>query len=106
MEQQPLDFAHTHTRRTDPATSRRAAESMLVGSEAQRQAVYWALLQAGRPLTADEIAMREAMTIEQVCRRLSDLQKQGRAEPTDDTRATRSGRVARCWRLRELGGAA
>lgn len=103
MEQQPLDFATTHTRRTDPSTSRRAAESMVVGSEAQRQAVYWALLQAGRPLTADEIAKRCGLDKVQVCRRLPELERDSLAEPTDETRPTPSGRPSRCWRLRRLG---
>lgn len=103
MEQGTLDFTTMHARRSDPLTSLRAAQSMQRTAQAQAEAIYWSLIRAGQPLTADEIAVRKAMTIEQVCRRLSDLQKQGRAEPTEDTRATRSGRRARCWRLRELG---
>lgn len=95
-------FERTHARRSDPETSRQAARSMAALAETQRETVYYSLLRYGLPLTADEIAVREHMTIEQVCRRLADLQRLGRAEPTEDTRATRSGRAARCWRLREV----
>lgn len=105
MDQLGLDFAATHSRRTDPTTSKRAASSMAVASEAQREAIYWSLVRAGgQSLTADEIALREGMTLEQVCRRLPDLEKDGRVEPTGETRPTRSGRAARCWRLRKVGG--
>lgn len=77
---------------------------MPLAAEAQAELIYWSLMRAGQSITADEIAVREHMTIEQVCRRLADLQKQGRAEPTEDTRVTRSGRPARCWRLRPTMG--
>lgn len=103
MDQCAFDFSRTHARRNDPATSRQAARSMAVSAETQRETVYWSLLRHGAPLTADEIAIRERMTIEQVCRRLADLERLGRAEPTEDTRTTRSGRAARCWRLMEVG---
>lgn len=76
MDQLGLDFAATHSRRTDPTTSKRAASSMAVASEAQREAIYWSLVRAGgQSLTADEIALREGMTLEQVCRRLPDRRK-------------------------------
>lgn len=95
-------FERSHARRTDPATSRQAARSMALASEAQRKAVYWALVQAGRPVTADEIAVRAGLDKVQVCRRLPELERDGMAEPTDETRPTPSGRAARCWRLREV----
>lgn len=95
-------FERTHARRADPATSRQAARSMAMPSEAQRQAVYVALMMAGKPVTADEIAVRAGLDKVQVCRRLPELEREGMAEPTDETRPTPSGRSARCWRLREV----
>ena len=92
-------FSTTHARRSDPKTSKAAASSMAHTASAQADILYWSMVRAGRGLTADELAMREKMTIEQVCRRLADLQKKGRAEPTEDTRTTRSGRAARVWRV-------
>lgn len=99
-EQLGLDFSRTHARRSDPATSKAAASSMHRTAAAQAETVFWSMVRAGQAITADEIAIREAMTIEQVCRRLADLQRDGRAEPTEDTRATRTGRQARCWRVK------
>jgi predicted ArsR family transcriptional regulator len=92
-------FSTTHARATDPVTSKSAARSMAQTAAAQADILYWSMVRSGQALTADELAMREKMTIEQVCRRLADLQKQGRAEPTADTRTTRSGRSARVWRV-------
>ena len=105
MDQAAFDFTVSHARRSDPTTSSRAAASMIASSEAQREAVYWALLRAGVPLTAHEIAARTGLDQVQVCRRLPDLEKQGRAEPTDIERPGPSGRPSRCWRLRAVGAA-
>ena len=102
MQQTELDFTRTHARRTDPVTSKKAAASMLHGAEAQRRAVHMALLMAGRPVTAEEIGVRCGLDMVQVCRRLPELERDGVAEPTGETRPTRSGRAARCWRLREV----
>lgn len=107
MEQGQLDFARVHARRTDPATSKSAAASMLESATAQRERIYWSLLRAGRALNADEIAQREAMTMEQVCRRLPELadkDRDGRIERLDETRPTRTGRPAHLYRIRRVGG--
>lgn len=99
-EQGELDFARTHARRTDPQTSKDAAASMPMSAEAQLERIYWSIMRAGEPLTADEIARREGMTMEHVCRRLPELEAEGRAEPTDETRPGPTGRASRCWQLR------
>lgn len=104
MDQESFDFQPL-SRRTDPVTSKRAAESMVIGASKQREAVYWAILQAGRPITADEISVRCGLSKVQVCRRLPELEREGRAVPTDETRPTPSGRAARCWRLRRVSSA-
>lgn len=88
-------------RRSDPATSHRAAESMVASAEAQRERIYWSLIRAGGPLTADEIAVREGLSMEQVCRRLPELARVGRLEQLEATRPTRTGRPAQLWQLRE-----
>ncbi len=103
MMEQTHRFALTHARRTDPRTSHEAARSMLAGSEAQRESVYWALLRGSRPMTAHEIATSSGLTQVQVCRRLPERESDGRAEPTNDTRPGPTGRASRCWQLRRVG---
>ena len=103
MDQLAIDFAKTHARRSDPQTSKAAARSMLETASAQRERIYWSLLRKGSPLTADEIAEREGMTMEQVCRRLPELcdpKKDGRVERMAETRPTRRGSQAHLYRLR------
>lgn len=109
MEQASLDFTRTHARRSDPITSKAAARSVFESSRAQREVIYMSLLRHGSPLTADEIAQREGMSIEQCCRRLpelADVEKDGRVERLAETRLTRSGRPAHLWRLRQVQSAA
>lgn len=102
--QMELTMGPPMARRTDPATSHRAAESVAVSAEAQRQRIYWSLIRFGGALNADEIAQREGMTMEQVCRRLPELVRDGRLERLDETRPTRTGRAAHLYRLRPTGG--
>lgn len=103
MDQLGLDFARTHARRTDPQTSKLAAASVMESARAQRERIYWSLLRYGAPLNADEIAEREGMTMEQVCRRLPELadpKKDGRIERLEAKRPTRRGCPAHLYRVR------
>lgn len=106
--QTAFDFERTHARRSDPETSKAAARSMLEGARAHREAIYWALLRAGIPLNYCEIAKRSGLEPVQVNRRLKEMAdpgKDGRVEPTGETRATRTGRPAQLYRLRATGEA-
>lgn len=92
-----LDFAQTHARSSDPAVSHEAAERAVefVGNHCEK--ILTCLITHG-PQTKDEIADRTLLTPVQVDRRLPDLKKAGKAEPTGDRRQSRSGRDERVWR--------
>lgn len=72
-----LTLPPPRARRHDPATSHAAAERASRFSESHAGRIHVALM-AG-PQTAHELARRLGMSIEQVCRRLPDLQRAGMA---------------------------
>lgn len=90
-------------RRTDPATSRAAAEgAVVVAGTQERLILEWLRLHPdGR--TADELDVELFAGEHTANRRLKALEQQGHARPIDLTRATRKGRQARVWRAVDAG---
>lgn len=94
-------FERTHARASDPSTSKEAARSMLASVEHQKKAIYWALLRAGGPITAEEIATRcSGLDKVQVGRRMSDLIDDGLVVEVDRKGKTKAGRAATRYGLR------
>ena len=67
------DFTRTHCRKTDPNTSRKAAERArsFAGGHCLK---ILSEFDPGVGLTANELARYTGLTVEQVCRRLPDLE--------------------------------
>jgi predicted ArsR family transcriptional regulator len=59
--------------------------------------IHTALIQCG-PMDPEQIAAMVGMDGYQCRKRLSDLQKIGKAEPTGELARTKSGRSQRIWR--------
>jgi predicted ArsR family transcriptional regulator len=95
-----LSIFDTMARRTDPATSKAAARAA-VELRAQHQALILEALKRHGPLGKDAIAARTRLTGVQVCRRLTELQRDKLIEPTGQTVTSTSGRAEREWRLVE-----
>ena len=96
MNQPSLFDPHRMARRADPATSQAAAAAAR-GVASAHEAIILTVLRRHPGLAAHEIADRGALTMVQVCRRLAHLEALGEIRPTGETRATPSGRQARCW---------
>ena len=98
MQQLTLDeaFAATRTRRRDPDTSFDAAKSMREASSVHCALILNALRTMG-PASASQLAARTGLTQVQICRRLPDLEAEGKAKATEQTRKTASGRTERVW---------
>ena len=94
---EPVPLART----TDPATSHQAAESMTEAAGVQRLAIVRALEK--RAMTADELDQALQYRPTTSGRRLAELERMGRVSVTEETRATRSGRQARVYRIAENG---
>lgn len=94
---QQLDFAYTHVRASDPQTSRHAAESMADVAPGLCERVLRALTALGSA-GAEQIGARCGMDPYAVRKRLADLEREGRAYPTDAKRTTSTGRAERVWR--------
>ena len=86
----------SHARRTDPGTSHEAAALVKEFASGHCAVILGALRSYGHS-TIDEIAKRTELTAVQVARRLPDLQKAGKAEPTGEERLSASGRSERVW---------
>jgi len=91
-------FGLEHARGSDPFTSRAASESMEDASKAIINAIY-ADLKLNGPGTFEQISQRSGLRPDQVWRRLSDMERQRLAEPTDRTMKGSSGRQQRVWKL-------
>lgn len=92
-----LDLLTTPSaRRTDPATSHAAAESMREAAPIDRQAILVAL--GFGPAGKDALARRTGLSNVAVARRLPELERQGRAMPTGRTVLSDTGRAEREWR--------
>lgn len=90
-----LIFDAPLARRTDPATSHRAAASAR-DLQRQHQRLIVAALQAG-PLGKDGIAARTGLSGVAVARRTVELQRAGLIKPTGKTVASAAGRPEREW---------
>ena len=85
MTETPDLFApQPRARNSDPATSHKAAAAFR-GKPCHSH--YVAIMGAlWRPMSAREIAKCTGMTMEQVCRRLPELQQRGEVAPTGEER--------------------
>lgn len=90
------DFAITHARSTDPATSHEAAAAAERFAKSHCGLIYQCLLERG-PASKDEIAERTGLTGVQVDRRLNDLLKRELALPTSLLGTSKTGRRERIW---------
>lgn len=96
-EQLVISFEpRSHARRTDPGTSHEAAARVREFGGGHCAAVLACLRKHGG-CTIDEIAKRTELTAVQVARRLPDLEKLMKAQPTGETRLSASGRPERVW---------
>lgn len=86
-------------RRTDPGTSFEAAVMADGLARSQQYAVLTALIEAKRPLGAEEIADAAGMEAYTARKRLPELKTQGLVDLAPGERATRSGRTERLWQL-------
>jgi hypothetical protein len=102
-----LDALVAAPMRHDPAVNARASDPV-TSFAAARQAREFAgtqcdlierALRAHGPMSKDQLAARLRLDSVAVARRLSDLQRAGRAEPTGETRLSVSGRAERVWRV-------
>ena len=67
------DFTRTHCRKTDPSTSQKAAERARSFSGGHCLKIL-SEFDPGVGLTANELARYTGLTVEQICRRLPDLE--------------------------------
>ena len=91
-------YATPAARRRDPSTSHDAA---LQAKElaARHNRLILDCLRTHGPLGKDGIAARTQLTGVQVARRLSELEKAGKAFPTGKAAPSTTGRSEREWRL-------
>ena len=95
--------SHKLARRTDPDTSRFAAQaagSLVINH--QRLIINALSEESAKDntgLTSDESAIATGLTLVQIARRTSDLEASGIIYKTGLTRKTRTGRLATVWRL-------
>lgn len=86
-----------NARADDPVTSFAAARQAREFAGTQCELIERALRMYGA-MSKDQIAVRLRLDSTAVARRLSDLQRAGRAEPTGETRLSVAGRHERVWR--------
>jgi predicted ArsR family transcriptional regulator len=86
-----------NVRADDPWTSFAAARAAAGFADSQCGRILCALTQHG-PQSKDQLAARLGLDGVAVARRLSDLQRRGKAEPTEDKRKSGAGRWERVWR--------
>jgi len=91
-----IDFIEPAARRTDPATSHAAAREAKELA-ARHQRIILACLEQHGPAGKDRIAALTSLTGVAVCRRLSELEKAGKAKPTGRTVQSTAGRAEREW---------
>lgn len=94
-----LDEPKKLARRTDPQTSKNAAERVCEFGPSHRALVLEALKRFGQA-GAEQIAAATRLDAYAVRKRLPELEAQGLAEPTDRLRTTATGRAERVWRAR------
>lgn len=86
-----------NVRSSDPATSYAAARAARAFAGTQCDLIE-ACLRAHGPASKDQLASRLRLDGVAIARRLADLQRAGRAEPTGSTRQSTAGRQERVWR--------
>lgn len=93
---------HTKARRENPGTSKAAAQSAEPVARRHHRLIHVALesMQDGTP---EEIADACGLDAHRIGKRLHELEKSGVIVTTGETRAHRSGRQARVWRLTDAG---
>jgi hypothetical protein len=84
-------------RSDDPATSHAAAASAKELQARHHRIILGALEQHG-PCGKDRLAALTALTGVQICRRLGELERVGKAEPTGRNVTSTAGRAEREWR--------
>lgn len=89
-----------NVRANDPWTSFDAARAAAEFGDSHCGRILASLTNNG-PQSKDELARRLDMDGVAICRRLSDLQRRGQAEPTEDKRKSAAGRWERIWRAVE-----
>lgn len=87
-------------RRSDPASSRQAADSMRDSAAEHRSQILAALHDTDAPLSAEQIAARVALTHVQVNRRMAELRRMGLVEITGALARTATGRHAQTYRAK------
>ena len=87
-----------NARAGDPVTSFAAARQAREFSGTQCDLIEQALRSHG-PMSKDQLASRLRLDGVAIARRLADLQRTGRAEPTTETRRSMAGRQERVWRV-------
>ncbi len=88
-------------RATDPGTSHAAATKVVTFRGDHHRRILAAL---SEPRTIYEIAQACGLDHVAVARRMPELERDGKAEPTDETRKSPSGSPCRVWR--RVGGGA
>ena len=97
LEPPPAVAPAVNVRSFDPVTSFVAAKMAREFAGTQCDTIHACLREHGA-MSKDQIAVRLRLDSVAVARRLSDLQRQGRAEPTGETRLSVAGRPERVWR--------
>ena len=92
-------WADQHARRTDPETSHKAAKVISYKVGSHKAKILAAMGMYGVPMHFERIAEVANLKDQQVWKRLSDLEKDGKIRPTGKTRKTSSGCAARLWLL-------
>ena len=83
-------------RSSDPATSHAAADSARE-LQARHHRIILAALEAHGAAGKDRLAVLTSLTGVQVCRRLVELERMGKAAPTGKTVTSTAGRQEREW---------
>jgi transcription initiation factor IIE alpha subunit len=89
--------ARTLARRSDPGTSKAAAERVREFAGTHQAKILEAIVELGKPVGAEQIAARTSIDAYQVRKRLPELARAGLIRAYDVTRTTASGRTERLW---------
>ena len=97
----PLFGYKPRARRSDPETSRLAAESMAPAAEIHCQRILQYLRRIGTiNATKDEVGQAVGLDDVQAARRLSDLKDAGLVEDSGERRPSKSGHPCIAWRAK------
>lgn len=91
-----LQFELPLARSSDPVTSHAAADSAKE-LQARHHRIILAALEAHGAAGKDRLAVLTSLTGVQVCRRLVELERMGKAAPTGKTVTSTAGRQEREW---------